>query len=260
MKKLLVTLAKIAGIYTIARNAKRKLDQSRHEKLERSYHPLRVSFYKSFLHPDDLVFDVGANVGNRVKVFRELNCRVVAVEPQPPCIETLQQTFGSSIVIEPVGLGPEAGEMEMFVADESTISTFSAEFVEKTKDNKFKRNHWERSLKVPISTLDALIARHGMPAFLKIDVEGFEPEVLKGLSSPVPKLSFEYNVPEMSTNVVECTRILAGLSPDYRFNYSVGESMALALAEWKTAEDFLALASTPAFAESDFGDVYAFIN
>jgi FkbM family methyltransferase len=259
MKKLLVNLAKIAGLYTIVRNAKRKIDKKRHEKLEQSYHPMRVSFYQSFLKPGDLVFDVGANVGNRVQAFLDLRCKVVAVEPQPPCVTILQQKFGNRIVVEPVGLGPQEGEMDMFVADESTISTFSAEFIEKTKDNKFKRNRWEKSLTVRISTLDNLVGKHGRPDFLKIDVEGFEPEVLKGLSAPVPKLSFEYNVPEMSGNVRDCIGMLSRLSDNYRFNYSIGESMTLAMDTWLPAGEFAAFADTPAFLQSDFGDIYAFI-
>src|SRR5439155_7684012 len=51
-------------------------------------------FYSAFVGPNDLVFDVGANVGNRTKVFLRLGSRVVAVEPQPACVSLLAEAFG----------------------------------------------------------------------------------------------------------------------------------------------------------------------
>ena len=47
---------------------------------------------------------------------------------------------------------------------------------------------------VPVTTLDALIERHGVPSFVKVDAEGFEEEVLQGLSRSIKALSFEFTV------------------------------------------------------------------
>src|SRR5688572_28540682 len=53
-----------------------------------------LEFYRQFLAPGELCFDVGANVGNRVKIFLKPGARVVAVEPQRECVRTLRAAFG----------------------------------------------------------------------------------------------------------------------------------------------------------------------
>src|SRR5690349_4435429 len=214
MRKAIVGFLKVIGLYKPLLRRKQELDRQRAEKIERENQGRRLAFYSTFITKGQLVFDVGANVGNRTENFLEIGARVIAVEPQPDCIRTLQQKFGDKITIEPIGLGSHPGEMEMFIADESTISTFSRDFIDKTKDNKFRRNNWEKKLTVKIITLESLIQKHGLPDFCKMDVEGFETEVLKGLSSPIPKLSFEYNVPEMAANIYQNIDLLSRLSPD----------------------------------------------
>jgi len=258
MNKNIRTILQKLGLYNFLLNYKRSLDKQKADKQEQLNAKNRFSFYSSIVKKGDLVFDVGANVGNRTEIFQQLGTRVIAVEPQPDCIKILDQKFSNTIVIEPVGLASTEGEMEMFVADESTISTFSADFIDKTKE-KFKRNTWEKKLKVRISTMDKLIQKHGKPEFCKIDVEGFETEVLKGLSSPINKISFEYNVPQLVNNIYLIIDTLEKLSGSYHYNYCIGESMKLELKEWKSATEFRELIKHDSFLKSDFGDIYAFI-
>ena len=52
--------------------------------------------YGSFVRRGDLVFDVGAHVGDRVASFRRLGARVVAVEPQPALVKVLKLFYGRS--------------------------------------------------------------------------------------------------------------------------------------------------------------------
>ncbi len=117
---------------------------------------------------------------------------------------------------------------------------------------------WDDAVTVPVTTLDALIAQHGLPAFCKIDVEGFELAVLRGLSQPIPALSFEVVLAggaEALADAVACLDWLCELGA-YRFNWSPGESHQLVGATWMDRAEMAAfLADLPISANS--GDVYA---
>ncbi|RYZ00072.1 MAG: FkbM family methyltransferase [Chitinophagaceae bacterium] len=225
------------------------------EALEAKYHPLRVAFYRQFLGPQDTVFDVGANVGNRVQAFLECGARVVAVEPQPSCVQILKSKFGNGITIENVGLSEQPGELEMHLSTDSTVSTFSTDYIKNTKD-RFKYSEWTDTIKVPVTTLDALLSKYGTPKFCKIDVEGFELQVLKGLHQPIPYMSIEYCVPEVAGQMKDCVAMLHQLSPEGKFNYSIGESMEWALPEWKSYSEFKQHIDSPEFERTSFGDIY----
>ncbi|MFN4006119.1 MAG: FkbM family methyltransferase [Chitinophagaceae bacterium] len=218
--------------------------------------PAKEKMYKKFVQPGQLVFDVGANEGNRVQPLLNIGATVIAVEPQPNCVQLLQEKFGNTITIEQVGLGSSFGTLEMFVASESTISTFNKDFIEKTGSTRFKHCRWENTIQVPIVTLDSLIEKYGVPSFCKIDVEGFEQEVLKGLTQPIPCISIEYCVPEMTKEMEACMALLHSLAPNGVFNYSVGETMDLQLNQWLNYSDMLKHTTTAEFLKYDFGDIY----
>ena len=233
----------------------KKQNELAQKKLDQKLFPQRVNFYKNFIDEGDLVFDVGANVGNRVEAFLECKAKVVAVEPQPACVEILINKFGNRIIIENVGLNDEEGELEMQISTDTTISTFSKDYIETTKD-RFKYSSYQGSIKVPVTTLDKLISKHGAPKFCKIDVEGFEFQVLKGLHQPIQYISLEYCVPELKTNLHDCINYIHGIAPSAVFNYSIGESMKWAYDDWKNFEDFQNHMNTSGFDATDFGDVY----
>ena len=154
-----------------------------------------LEFYAQFVSSGDLVFDVGANVGNRVNIFLKLEAEVVAIEPQDECIDLLKSLFGESekLTIVQGVLGSSVGEAELMVSSANTLSTLSEEWVESVKSSgRFSKFSWDSRKSVSMTTLDQLIQHHGSPALIKIDVEGFEHEVVAGLSEPVRNVSLEF--------------------------------------------------------------------
>jgi FkbM family methyltransferase len=214
--------------------------------------------YRRFVASGDLVFDIGAHVGDRVAVFHKLGARVVAAEPQPALVKTLRLLYGRdrSVIIEPVAIGSQSGTLDLQInIDNPTVSTASADFVVAAADAPgWEGQSWSKRVRVPVLTLDDLIARHGMPAFIKIDVEGFEAEALAGLSHPPKALSFEFTTIQREIARACIDRCVAlGYA---RFNAALGESQTLlhgegidsaAIARW--------LAGLPHAANS--GDIYA---
>ena len=136
------------------------------------------ALYAHFVKPGDLVFDIGAHVGDRVAAFRRLGAKVVAVEPQRALNFVIGMMFSRDdcVVIERVAVGRKTGDVKLMInTDNPTISTASDAFINSAKDAPgWQGQHWDKSVRVPMTTLDSLIAKHGVPAFIKIDIEGFE--------------------------------------------------------------------------------------
>lgn len=188
-------------------------------------------FYKQFMGSDDLVFDIGANVGNRTGVFLELARMVIAAEPQGDCSNTLYEKFGSNpkfrIVTKAIGATEGLSQIQLC----GTISSLSPGWMTAVeRSGRFAGHRWSTPMPVHLTTLDRLIAEYGTPAFIKIDVEGYELEVLTGLSVPVEALSFEFT-PEYIESGAACIQRLESIGMR-RFNYSLGESLKLELADW----------------------------
>jgi FkbM family methyltransferase len=216
----------------------------------------RKLFYSQFLKNGELCFDVGANVGNRIEPMLQIGAKVVAVEPQKKCYETLQKKFGDSITIVTKGLSDKEEIKEFYISDSTTISSFSKEWIDKVKETRFKYYAWNKVEKVEMTTLDNLIQQYGLPAFIKIDVEGYELEVLSGLTKKVKFISFEYTVPEQTDKAIACLEKLITINPELTGNFSVGESMKLEKKVWMKAPEMLTFINSKEFTDTGFGDIY----
>ena len=162
----------------------------------------RRAFYSEFAVENDLVFDIGANYGNRIEPNLRNGCKVVAVEPQPECVNYLRKKYKDKVSIENVGVGASKGVLDFHISSWSILSTFSDDFIQKTKESgRFSKSSWDKTIKVNLVTLDDLIAKYGSPQFIKVDVEGYEEQVFKGLTKKVKYISFEYTLPEFADNL-----------------------------------------------------------
>lgn len=215
----------------------------------------RIKFYGQFVKSGDLVFDVGANEGNRTDIYLAIGAKVVAVEPQKDCYTKLESRFGDKITLVKKGLGEKEETKTLYISDTNLISSFNAEHIEEMKKDRFKGVNWDKSSEIEMTTLDNLIAKHGVPDFCKIDVEGFEFDVLKGLSVPLKALSLEYMVPENQSVIVNCINKLNSLGK-IECNHSYGESMELSMSSWMEGNKFEQYLKTKEFEATSYGDVY----
>lgn len=214
--------------------------------------------YAPFVRPGDLVFDIGAHLGDRVAAFRSLGARVVAVEPQPAAIALLRRLHGGDDGIEIVAaaVGAAEGSARLHInARNPSVSTLSDDLImAAARAPGWRRQRWDEIVEVPVTRLDTLIGRFGRPAFVKLDVEGFEAEALAGLSEPVPALSFEITTIQRGVAVAAIDRLEA--LARYGYDIVLGERRSPHFGEPVDADAMKAhIAALPDAANS--GDVYA---
>lgn len=217
-----------------------------------------TALYAQFVRAGDLVFDIGAHVGDRVAAFRKLGARVIAVEPQPALVKTLKLLYGRdpAVVVEAAGVARTAGEIDLHLnLDNPTVSSASPALLEAAATAPgWSDQRWSGRLRIPAVTLDDLIARHGAPSFIKIDVEGYEAEALAGLTQAPPALSFEFTTIQRDVAracVARCEEL--GLRV---FNAALGETQRFVHDEWLDAAQIVRwLDALPH--EANSGDIYA---
>ena len=164
-----------------------------------------------------------------------VGARVVACEPQRLFARYLHTTLPKDITVVHAALGTTETTASMAVSSSHpTVSSLKTDFVSgATSAPGFGHVKWDRQENVSVTTLDRLIETHGVPSYIKIDVEGFELEVLGGLSQPIEWISVEFlpGFPELTLQVIDR---LIELGP-YRFNPVVGESARFHWTDWREA-------------------------
>ena len=212
-----------------------------------------TGLYAGLVRPGDLVFDVGAHTGDMADLLLGIGAKLVCIDPQPACVDALRRKYSGhkDVAVEAVGVGAAPGELEFSICkDGPQASTFANHW----QEGRYAAYNFDEKVMVPVTTLDALIAKHGLPGFCKIDVEGYEKEVLKGLSKKIRFLSFEFTR-EFLADAAACMKHLEGISP-MRYQVSLYNRYKFALPGWVGSAEMLRfLDSHP---QADIcGDIYA---
>ena len=201
-------------------------------------------FYATLLEQvgNDLVFDIGANAGHKAIFFAAVAKTTICMEPDPSAVAILKARFSHRQDIEIVakGVGECGGEAEFIRLEEAgPLNTFSPKWAAHSSRLVRSPVSGETTLTVEITTLDEAIKAYGLPNYIKIDVEGFELPVLRGLSKVVPLASFECNLPVFQDETVESILLLRNLSPRAYFNWMGDDGHSLASPIWVSADQMI---------------------
>jgi len=235
------------GFYRPARNLyQRFLNREFFRKRQRDR-----DLFRQFVSTGSLVFDVGANHGHMAETYLELGARVIAIEPNPQLVQMLRLRYRSALSVEGVALGAQRGTDEFYIGRDDGHSTLSKNWLSHAPSP----DRWIQSMQVRIETLDSLIKRYGTPHFIKIDVEGYEAEVLQGLTQAIRALTFEFQCSDLDV-AAKCFARLAELGT-YVFNATLGEETDFT-GPWRKSEELLAeLMELRSVEKATYGNVYA---
>jgi len=196
---------------------------------------LKKRFYSQFIKKGDLCFDIGANKGVKSRLFLSLGAKVIAFEPQQSCKKHLTQIKNPNFKYLSVGVGSKDEKKDLYLANHLEVATFSNQFINYFSNEKLQ---WEKSESVTVKKLDTLIKEYGVPHYCKIDVEGYEQEILSNLSYKIPYLEFEFTAGFIS----ETLEIIKKLDTENtRFNFLFNERPKLQLKHWVNGDKMIAL-------------------
>ena len=186
------------------------------------------NFYKNLIqkinYKNDLIIDVGANVGNKSNLFSKLADKVLAFEPSTSIFPILKHRYkNSNVEVFNCALGSDNTNLDFYeLKGNEWYSSLSKKHIETTvTERKVINPDLIKNKQVIVEKIENFIKKYGIPIYIKIDVEGYEYEVIRGLETAVPLISFEANLPEFCQESINCINYLSSISSDkYMFNFT----------------------------------------
>jgi FkbM family methyltransferase len=232
----------------------RRLYRSLFSREQLAAHRAMSMFYGRFIGKGDLVFDIGAALGEYAEVYCGLGAHVVAVEPNPDRCRRLRRLARHlRMNVEEAAIGAQLGTAKLQLCDEANFSTLEPRWKDRAAESG-SGVKWVGEIEVKVTTVAELAKRYGFPSFVKIDVEGFEEQVLDGLGCQPQALSFEF-----SLYVREAAyRCLAKPAlAEYEFNAMLGRSFELVHDRWLSANQIAQWIESMPNTENEYGDLIA---
>jgi FkbM family methyltransferase len=175
--------------------------------------------YSTLMPKGALAFDIGANVGTYAEALESLGAHIVAVDANADCLRHIELMYsGRNIQVVHAAVGSRTGLVTFNMSDQSDgISAIPSDWLESLNKHYGRSQQvWNRSVTVPMITVDCLVRRFGAPYYIKIDIEGYDGFALEGISTQPPLLSFEFHRVCLHS-ALDCLDKKV-ISPESRFN------------------------------------------
>jgi len=203
-----------------------------------------IEFYGAAIGASNkLVFDVGANVGTKSKIFSRLSEKVVLFEPDRQNLKILNARLkhNSRCIINACALSSQETVSTYYsIGNDGAYNSLSKKHIDTVVKSRgiINEKYGLTQYEVNTKPIDYFIYKYGIPDYIKIDVEGYEKEVIFGLTIPVPKLSIEANLPQFIPETIDIINYLDQLSKGkYLFNYVIDNHFELK--EFITASELI---------------------
>lgn len=155
------------------------------EHIKGEFEPEMVVLFKSLIRSNDVVLDVGANIGCTSILFGNLAEKVYCFEPSPTTFGYLEKNVKNARLdrVTPVnvGLGKESGMFELTFSQSDRSGGFVSNVTSASQGHQVEQ--------IKIIKGDDFMKESKVPKidFIKIDVEGFEKSVIEGLSATIAR-------------------------------------------------------------------------
>jgi FkbM family methyltransferase len=185
-----------------------------------------------------IAFDIGANIGQTVDELLPNYDKIICFEPNPSLVTIIKNKFlnNDKVTIEELGLSDKIETKKFNISNSHVVSTFSEDWINNSRFTNVY--NWDTSIDVKTTTLDEVINKYGVPFFIKIDVEGYEYEVFKGLTKLLENTYFAFEWAEEQYEIVNKTiKYLKELGYN-NFSYTYQDSLlTLENISWGKWED-----------------------